>query len=130
VQITGGRPDDVQERRNSTTAKIIVGREEIDRFGDSTLGDVLKRLPGVTIQGGRGGAARSACAASAAATPRSCSMASGAARLLARFADAGPDRADRDPACADGRDRRARDRRHDQHHHARRLHAAASTTCA
>jgi iron complex outermembrane receptor protein len=77
VQITGGRPDDVQERRNSTTAKIIVGREEIDRFGDSTLGDVLKRLPGVTIQGGRGGAARSACAASAAATPRSCSMASG-----------------------------------------------------
>ena len=53
-------PDDVQERRNSTTAKIIVGREEIDRFGDSTLGDVLKRLPGVTIQGrpGRGGAIR------------------------------------------------------------------------
>ena len=60
VQITGGRPDDVQERRNSTTSKIIVGREEIDRFGDSTLGDVLKRLPGVTIQGrpGRGGAIR------------------------------------------------------------------------
>jgi len=60
VEITGGRPDDVQERRNSTTAKIIVGREEIDRFGDSTLGDVLKRLPGVTIQGrpGRGGAIR------------------------------------------------------------------------
>ena len=60
VQITGGRADDVQERRNSTAAKIIVGREEIDRFGDSTLGDVLKRLPGVTIQGrpGRGGAIR------------------------------------------------------------------------
>ena len=60
VEITGGRANDVQERRNSTTAKIIVGREEIDRFGDSTLGDVLKRLPGVTIQGrpGRGGAIR------------------------------------------------------------------------
>jgi len=60
VQITGGRPDDVQERRNSTAAKIIVGREEIDRFGDATLGDVLKRLPGVTLQGrpGRGGAIR------------------------------------------------------------------------
>ena len=60
VQITGTRADDVQERRNSTAAKIIVGREEIDRFGDSTLGDVLKRLPGVTIQGrpGRGGAIR------------------------------------------------------------------------
>ena len=60
MQITGSRPDDVQERRNATAAKIIIGREEIDRFGDSTLGEVLKRLPGVTIQGrpGRGGAIR------------------------------------------------------------------------
>jgi len=60
VNITGSRPDDVQERRQSTAAKIIIGREEIDRFGDSTLSDVLKRLPGVTIQGrpGRGGAIR------------------------------------------------------------------------
>src|SRR5436190_19990715 len=60
VNITGSRPDDVQERRQSTASKIVIGREEIDRFGDSTLGDVLKRLPGVTIQGrpGRGGAIR------------------------------------------------------------------------
>ena len=60
VNITGSRPDDVQERRQSTAAKIVIGREEIDRFGDSTLGDVLRRLPGVTIQGrpGRGGAIR------------------------------------------------------------------------
>jgi iron complex outermembrane receptor protein len=60
VEITGNRADDVQERRNSTAAKIIIGRDEIDRFGDSTLGEVLKRLPGVTIQGrpGRGGAIR------------------------------------------------------------------------
>jgi iron complex outermembrane receptor protein len=60
VNITGSRPDDVQERRQSTAGKIVIGREEIDRFGDATLGDVLKRLPGVTIQGrpGRGGAIR------------------------------------------------------------------------
>src|SRR4029079_19039138 len=60
VQITGSRPDDVQERRSSTTAKIVIGRDEIDKFGDSTVGEVLKRLPGVTIQGrpGRGGAIR------------------------------------------------------------------------
>jgi len=60
VEITGGRADDVEERRQSTAGKIIIGREEIERFGDSTLGDVLKRLPGVTIQGrpGRGGAIR------------------------------------------------------------------------
>lgn len=60
VEVRGSRPDDVQERRQSTAAKIIIGREEIDRFGDATLGDVLKRLPGITIQGraGRGGAIR------------------------------------------------------------------------
>src|SRR6185436_1191914 len=46
--------------RQSTAAKIIIGRDEIERFGDSTVGEVLKRLPGVTIQGapGRGGAIR------------------------------------------------------------------------
>ena len=59
VQITGSTaadPDTLQ-RRQSTAAKIIVGREEIDRFGDSNVGDVLKRLPGVTLGGppGRGG---------------------------------------------------------------------------
>ena len=56
------RPRPTTSRSGATRppAKIIVGREEIDRFGDSTLGDVLKRLPGVTIQGrpGRGGAIR------------------------------------------------------------------------
>ena len=60
VEITGGRADDTQQRRQSTAAKIIVGRDEIERFGDSTVGDLLKRLPGVTVQGapGRGGAIR------------------------------------------------------------------------
>ncbi len=57
VEITATRPGDTQERRESTAAKIVIGREEIDRYGDSNLGDVLKRLPGVTMQGrpGRGG---------------------------------------------------------------------------
>ncbi|MGH8797280.1 MAG: TonB-dependent receptor plug domain-containing protein, partial [Caldimonas sp.] len=60
VEITGRRPNDIEERRESTAAKIVIGRDEIERFGDSTLGDVLKRLPGITIQGrpGRGGAIR------------------------------------------------------------------------
>ena len=57
VEITATRPSDTEERRRSTAAKIVVGREEIERYGDSNLGDVLKRLPGVTIGGrpGRGG---------------------------------------------------------------------------
>ena len=60
VEVTATRPDDTQERRQSTAAKIVIGRDEIERFGDSTVGDLLKRLPGVTVQGrpGRGGAIR------------------------------------------------------------------------
>jgi len=60
VTITGVALDDTEARRQSTASKIIVGREEIERFGDSTVGELLKRLPGVTMPGrpGRGGAPR------------------------------------------------------------------------
>lgn len=60
VEIKSNRDNDTEERRQSTAAKIVIGREELDRQGDGTLGEVLKRLPGVTIQGapGRGGAIR------------------------------------------------------------------------
>ena len=48
------------ERRDSTASKIVVGREEIEQYGDTNLGDVLRRLPGVTQAGrpGRFGAIR------------------------------------------------------------------------
>ncbi len=44
-------------RRLSTAAKIIIGREEIERYGDSSMGELLKRLPGIVSSGrpGRGG---------------------------------------------------------------------------
>jgi iron complex outermembrane receptor protein len=60
VEITGGRADDTEQRRQSTAAKIVIGREEIDKFGDATVGEVLRRLPGVTTPGapGRGGPPR------------------------------------------------------------------------
>jgi iron complex outermembrane receptor protein len=60
VTITGAAIDETEARRQSTASKIIIGRDEIERFGDSTLGEVLKRLPGVTMPGrpGRGGAPR------------------------------------------------------------------------
>ena len=41
VEITATRSSDTQERRESAAAKIVLGREEIDRYGDSKLGDVL-----------------------------------------------------------------------------------------
>jgi iron complex outermembrane receptor protein len=57
VEITGGRGSDTEQRRQSTASKIVVGRDEIEKYGDSTVGELLKRLPGVTMQGapGRGG---------------------------------------------------------------------------
>ncbi len=60
VEITGGRDTDTEARRRSTAAKIVIGREEIDKFGDATVGEVLRRLPGVTAPGapGRGGPPR------------------------------------------------------------------------
>src|ERR1035437_2668919 len=60
VVVIGTALNDTEERRRSTASKIIFGRDEIERFGDSTVGEILKRLPGVTTQGrpGRGGAPR------------------------------------------------------------------------
>ena len=51
---------DTEQRRLSTAAKIIIGREDIELYGDTSTGELLKRLPGVTVQGsaGRGGAPR------------------------------------------------------------------------
>lgn len=60
VTISGSRASDMDERRQSTAGKQVYGREELDRNGDSSLGEVLKRLPGVTLGGrpGRGGEIR------------------------------------------------------------------------
>jgi len=60
IEITGGRDTDTEARRRASAAKIVVGREEIDKYGDATVGEVLRRLPGVTTPGapGRGGPPR------------------------------------------------------------------------
>jgi outer membrane receptor for ferrienterochelin and colicins len=52
IEVTG--PNEVDERRESTAAKIVVNRDEILRYGDTTVLEVMKRLPGVTV-GGSGG---------------------------------------------------------------------------
>lgn len=58
VEVSGAKGYD--ERRQDTASKIVVTQEDIQRYGDTNIGDVLKRLPGVTIGGvqGRGGAIR------------------------------------------------------------------------
>ena len=57
VVIEGAKQTDLDVRRQSTASKIVIGREELDRDGDSSVGEILKRLPGVTVGGrpGRGG---------------------------------------------------------------------------
>src|SRR4029079_18963312 len=58
VEKERGGPASLSERRESTAAKIIVNNAEITKFGDTNLMDVLKRLPGITVDmgpGGRGG---------------------------------------------------------------------------
>jgi outer membrane receptor for ferrienterochelin and colicins len=54
VEITGNT--DTDAARLSTTSKAIVTRAEIEKYGDTQLSEVLKRLPGVSISGrpGRG----------------------------------------------------------------------------
>jgi len=58
IEVTGDAASD--QRRYSTTARIVVDRKEIERYGDDNLGDLLKRLPGVSIDGtsGRGASVR------------------------------------------------------------------------
>jgi outer membrane receptor for ferrienterochelin and colicin len=46
VQIVAGAD---ARRAQSTTAAIVVGRDELLRHGDSSLADVLKRQPGITL---------------------------------------------------------------------------------
>ena len=60
IEIRSNRDNDTEQRRESTASKIVIGRDDIEKQGDATIGDVLKRLPGVTLGGppGRGGQIR------------------------------------------------------------------------
>ena len=42
---------DDDRRRESTVGMTVVGREELDQYGDTSILDVLQRLPGITIDG-------------------------------------------------------------------------------
>ncbi|QOY95662.1 TonB-dependent receptor [Massilia sp. UMI-21] len=53
-------PNAYDPRRDDTASKIVVTSEEIKRYGDTSVLDVFKRLPGITVSGasGRGGEIR------------------------------------------------------------------------
>lgn len=42
------------ERKQSGIQKIVIAEEEVERFGDATVGDVLRRLPGISFTGPAG----------------------------------------------------------------------------
>lgn len=51
VEVKGASYD---ARRDDTATKIVVGREEIARYGDDSVFEVFKRIPGVTVTTGAG----------------------------------------------------------------------------
>ncbi len=52
IEVKSQRLSTTDERRESAAAKIIFGRDEIEKYGDAALVDVLRRLPGVTVSSG------------------------------------------------------------------------------
>lgn len=52
VEIKAEAASDTELRRRDPVAKTIYGRDELDKYGDNSVSDVLKRLPGVNMQGG------------------------------------------------------------------------------
>lgn len=55
-----GRSDAYDPRRDDTATKIVVNSDEITKYGDTNVLDVLKRVPGITVNSsnGRGGEIR------------------------------------------------------------------------
>jgi outer membrane receptor protein involved in Fe transport len=49
-----GALDAYDPRRDDTASKIVVNHDEIVKYGDTNLLDVLKRVPGVTVSGNGG----------------------------------------------------------------------------
>lgn len=44
----------ISERKNNSSTKIIISKEEIEKYNDQSMGDILKRLPGLTFTGPAG----------------------------------------------------------------------------
>lgn len=52
IEVKADTTSDIEQRRRDPVAKTIYGREELDKYGDVNVSDVLKRLPGINLQGG------------------------------------------------------------------------------
>lgn len=51
VQVEGKAADESEQRRDAVAGVTVVDREELDRYGDTSVLDVLQRQAGVSIDG-------------------------------------------------------------------------------
>lgn len=51
VVIEGRTDDAASRRRQATVASTIVGRDELEAYGDTSVLDVLQRVPGISLDG-------------------------------------------------------------------------------
>ncbi|MEY3669101.1 MAG: hypothetical protein RL258_496, partial [Pseudomonadota bacterium] len=54
VEVRAQRLNDLEQRRYTNSVKTVVGREEIQKYGDTSLEDILRRQPGVSVPAGGG----------------------------------------------------------------------------
>lgn len=55
VEVKGAQYD---ARRDDTAARVVIKRDEVLRYGDDSVAEVLKRIPGVTVTVGAGRSAQ------------------------------------------------------------------------
>ena len=55
VQVTAPTYDAVEARQESSSAKIIVNREDLEKLDAATIGEILRQLPGVSLAADSGG---------------------------------------------------------------------------
>jgi outer membrane receptor for ferrienterochelin and colicins len=51
IVVEGKGDNAANQRRDSTIAMTVVGRDELDAYGDTSILDVLQRVPGISIEG-------------------------------------------------------------------------------
>ncbi|MBI2312451.1 MAG: TonB-dependent receptor [Betaproteobacteria bacterium] len=51
VVLVNAERDDFDARRDARSTRLVYGREELDKMNEMTVGDYLRRLPGVTFSG-------------------------------------------------------------------------------
>lgn len=51
IEVNARQQSDTDMRRKAMVAKQVYSRDEMDKYGDTNVADVLKRLPGVSMQG-------------------------------------------------------------------------------